>query len=74
MARVSVKKSEDKPESKEVLASAIVKIGDAMDSLLKSGINRRAIVVLIQHETKLPMRSINDVIDAMKQLKCWYCK
>lgn len=45
-----------------------------MKKLTESGLNRKAIVVLIQAETKLPARDINDVIDAMARLRSWYCK
>lgn len=70
---VRVKKS-DPPESTEILAEAIVKISQAMTDLTKSGLNRDAIVTLIQHQTKLARRDINAVIDAQKRLAGWYCR
>jgi len=75
MARqVKVKKS-DPPESKEILAEAIVRIGDAMNKLTKdSGLNERAIIILIQAETKLTRRDITTVLNALKRLRGWYCK
>jgi len=71
--RVKVVKS-DPPESKEILAEAIVNIGNAAKKLLASGINKRAIIILIQAETKLSQRDIKLVLDALPQLERWYCR
>ena len=71
--RIKVKKS-DPPESKEILAEAIVNIGHAADKLLSSGINKKAVIVLLQHKTKLPMRDIELVLNSLPQLERWYCK
>lgn len=70
--RVSVKKS-DPPETTEILATAIVKIGDNMKALLDSGLNKRAVIVLLHAETKLPQKTIQAVLDALPQLRSWYC-
>ena len=71
--RVKVKKSEP-PESKEILAEAIVNIGGAFKKLQTSGLNKKAIIILIQAETKLPQRDIKLVLDALPQLERWYCR
>lgn len=71
--RVNVKKSEP-PESKEILADAIVNIGKATKKLMQSGVNRTAIVILIQAQTKLSKRDINLVLDSLPQLERWYCR
>lgn len=73
MANITVKKSEP-AESKEILAEAIVRIGDAFAALQRNGLNKRAIVVLIQAETKLSQRDITTVLDALPRLKGWYCR
>jgi hypothetical protein len=70
---VRVKKS-DPPESTEILAEAIVRISEALDSLYKSGVNRDAIVILIQAKTKLSRRDIEAVLNAQKRLAGWYCR
>ena len=74
MKTVTVKKSEEKPESTEILAEAIVNIGAAFVSLQKSGLNRKAIVLLLQDATKLPRRDIESVLDALPRLRGWYCR
>ena len=73
MATVKVKKSEP-PESKEILAEAIVRIGESFQKLQASGLNKRAIIILIQAETKLSQRDITLVLDALPRLKSWYCR
>jgi hypothetical protein len=74
MERVKVIKNAEKPESKEILAEAIVRIGKAFDDLRKSGLNEQAIVVLIHHETKVSMRDIRTVLKALSQMRGWYCR
>ncbi len=71
--QVKIKKS-DPPESQEILAEAIINIGKAMKMLLASGLNRRAVVQLLQAETKLSKRDINIVLNSMAQLERWYCR
>lgn len=71
--RVSVKKS-DPPETKEILAEAIVSIGKATNKLMASGLNKHAVIVLIQAQTKLPQRDIKTVLEALPQLERWYCR
>ena len=70
---VRVKKS-DPPESTEILADAIVRISKALDKLSESGLNRNAIVILIQAQTKIPKRDIRAILDAQKRLAGWYCR
>lgn len=70
---IKVKKSE-KPESTEILAAAIVSIGKAADKLLASGINTKAVIVLLHYETKIPQRDIAKILDSLKRLESWYCK
>jgi hypothetical protein len=71
---IKVVKSTEKPESKEILASAIVRIGEAMDLLKKSGLNEEAIVVLINARTKIGLGDIRTVLDALRKLRGWYCR
>lgn len=74
MPRVKIKKSEDNPETPEILAEAITRIGEAFAKLQESGLNRKAIVILIQAETKLNRTEINQVLNALAQLRGWYCR
>lgn len=74
MATVKIVKDAANPESTEILAAAITKISEGFTSLLASGLNKRAIVVLLQAETKLPQRDITAVLDALPRLKGWYCR
>ena len=71
--RVKIKKS-DPPESKEILAEAIVNIGAAAEKLKASGVNKRGIIILLQAQTKLPRRDIELVLDSLTQLEGWYCR
>lgn len=71
---VRVQKSEDKPETTVILAEAVIKISDGMTSLLRSGLNKRAIVILLQAETKINRSDITKVLDALPRLKGWYCR
>ena len=73
MKTVKVVKS-DPPETKEILAEAIVRIGEALLALQASGLNQRAIIVLLQAETRLPRSDIKLVLDSLARLKGRYCR
>lgn len=71
---IKIKKNEVEPESTEILAEAIVRIGEGFKKLESSGLNQRAIVVLIQDATKLSKGDIETVLDALPRLAGWYCR
>lgn len=71
--RVHVVKS-DPPESTEILAEAIVRIGEAAEKLNASGLNRKAIVLLLHDATKVGKKDIETILDALPRLRGWYCK
>lgn len=70
---VKVVKS-DPPETTEILAEAIVRLGDSVRKLDASGLNHKAIVILLQDATKLPRRDIESILTAIPRLKSWYCR
>lgn len=71
---VKVKKSVENPETTEILAAAITRIGEGMTKLLASGVNTNAIVVLLHYETKISQRDIRAIFNALGRLKGWYCR
>lgn len=82
MENIKIKKNEEKPESKEVLADAIIKISDALEQLYGSGLNQNAVIVLLQDacppvgsypKRKLTKKEIRVVLDNLKRLRGWYC-
>ena len=75
--RQSVKISQAPEEpvvEKEVLATSIVRIAEGFQKLLKTGLNRRALLVLIQDATLVSKRDIGLVLDAIQDLKSNYTK
>lgn len=73
---VTVKQNEEKPIEKEILAESIVRISDAFRKLQASGLNRRAIVVLLRDRcgSRVSMTEIETVLDALSELKQRYCR
>lgn len=73
--KVVVKQDEEKPVTQEVLAEAIVNIGKATNKLLASGINQRAIVVLLHDHLKghVGRPAIMAVLEALPELEQAYC-
>jgi hypothetical protein len=59
-------------DSGESLVIGIITIKKAMEELMKSGLNRRAIIVLIQDRTKLSKDHIEKTLDALCSLEKWY--
>lgn len=73
MGNVSVVKS-DPPETKEILAEAIVRIGSAMNKLKASGLNEDAIIILVHAKSNVNKGEIKAVFDALRRLEGWYCR
>ena len=73
MSNVTVKKS-DPPETVEILAEAVIRISSGFTRLKESGLNYKAIVILIQAETKISRRDIEAVLNALPRLSGWYCR
>lgn len=73
---VRVIKSEQNPETPEVLADAIVQISKGFEKLLAQGLTKRAIVVLIQgipgvNTSKV---DIETILDNLPKLASYYVK
>jgi hypothetical protein len=64
----------EKPVEKPILAEAIRDIGAAARKLAASGVNKKGVIVLLQHETKLAQRDIKLVLDALPQLERMFCR
>lgn len=74
MARVVVKQDEENPVPKEILADAIVRISEAVTALRRSGLNERAIIVLVSDKTKISKGVVEDVLDGLDSLRAAYCR
>lgn len=59
---------ESTPVEREVLAQAIVNISKSFDKLLRSGLNKRAVVILIAYDTKLGIGQIENVLGSLDRL------
>jgi len=74
MGKIKIIKNEEKPETTEVLAEAVIRIGENMEKLEKNGLNKRAIVALIKDCTGLGKGEIELVLGSLAKLKGWYCR
>lgn len=72
--KIKVVKNEDVPETKEILAEAIIRIGESFERLKQSGLNEHAIVVLIHDHSKVSKRDIKIVLNNLRLMKGWYCR
>jgi len=64
---------DDEEVPRELLAESIVRISDSFTKLAASGLNRRAIVVLVRHASHLGMRDVALVLNTLEDLKERYC-
>lgn len=71
---VDVVLDEDEPENIKVIAASIIKISDGFAKLIESGLNERALVVLIKDHTGVAQYEIKKVLDCLPRLKEIYCK
>lgn len=62
------------PINREILAESINTLAKEIQRLDKSGLNRKAIVILLQASTGLRRDDINLVLSAIAQLQRDYCK
>jgi hypothetical protein len=69
-----VVQNDEAPVEKEILATAIVAISDAVQKLYKSGLNRKAVVALIADDTKLGKGTIDTVLSSLLDLRKTYTK
>ena len=75
MAKVTIKRNEENPEDKVILAQAIIDVAEAGKALLKSGLNRIAITILIQNHigaNNITRAQIIDVLDTIPKLADLY--
>ncbi len=59
---------ENEPADLGDLAANIRKLGEGMEKLLASGLNRKAVVVLLKDHTSVPQRTINVILDGLQEL------
>lgn len=57
-----------------VLAKAIVDISKGFARLLNSGLNERAIIVLVHDVSHVGKPDVREVLQALKQLSNTYCR
>jgi hypothetical protein len=62
----------DEAASAEQMAEAIRKISDAAGKMLRAGLNRRALVVLLKDYSGVPMAEIAKVLDWLDGLAATY--
>ena len=65
---VVVEQDKENPVPKKILAQAIVDISAAVKRLAASGLNRKAIVVLLSHDSGQPQYVIENVLSSLEQL------
>lgn len=63
-----------KPIEREILAEAIKRIGDGIADLNRNGVNRRAIVILLQAQTGVNRGVIEMIFDALPEMQRKFCR
>jgi hypothetical protein len=74
MNYVKIVKSEDRPETKEILAEAIIRISAGLTALTDSGLNEEAIVILVSARSRLRRDDVRLVLRSLARLRGWYCR
>jgi hypothetical protein len=69
----TIPKEQPKKEiNPEALAAQLAAISDSMRRLLASGLNRKAVIILLHYTSKVPQRDIEYVLNSMDVLKQRY--
>lgn len=74
MSKVTITKDAENPIAVEILESAIVEIGAAMQRINKSRLTRHGLVVLICAHTKLSKKTVEAVLESLDDLEKRYLK
>lgn len=72
--KIKVVKNSETPEPTEILAEAIIRVGESFEKLKKNGLNEDAIVVLIHDHSKVSKKDIRIVLNNLRLMKGWYCR
>lgn len=67
-------RKEKKKKVNTRLAGLIVALSDEVKVLLSSGLNEKAIIVLLHDSTKISKKIIEKVLNSIKNLKSVYCE
>lgn len=59
------------PTDYQRVAESIAKVSDAAKALRSSGLSRKAVEVLISHQTKIPQRDVRLVLEGAEDLAKW---
>lgn len=71
--KVRIEQNDDVVESK-VLAHAIVEISKAARKLSDSGLNKKAIVLLVSADARVSKSDASAVLDSLEDLAKTYCR
>ena len=69
--------TEEERKAKEVvdtIATEIAKLSRQVSALLSGRLNRKAIITLLVSSTKLPQKTVDNVLTAIEQLEPTYLK
>ena len=66
---VSIKQNPEQPIAAEIIAQAIVQIADGMRQLNATRLSRKAVVALIQDQSKLSKKTIEIVLNNLADLE-----
>lgn len=72
--KIIIKQDKEDPIADHVLAKCIVEISEAMQKLLSSGLNRRAIIALIHDRSKINKSDICIILNNLEALREDYCR
>ena len=73
MEEQEIKTVEVASDSLEALADNIDLLSQAIVRLESGKLNRRAILILLKHDTNISMRQIEEIFSAIKSLPDKYC-
>jgi hypothetical protein len=71
---IRIEQDTDKPVETKVLAQAIVDIGKAARALAASGLNQKAVVVLVAHDAKQPQYVVKQILESLATLARSYTR
>lgn len=69
---IKIKSNDENPEPVEIIAKAIIDISVAFERIKNSRLSQKALVLLIQDQTRISQRDIIAILDIVPKLKDIY--
>lgn len=70
--KVAVKQTENQPIPAEIIAASIVRIASGIEKVNQSGLNQKALILLVSHASGVTQAQVRKVLNGLSSLQEQY--